>query len=91
MEVEWDARKAEANARKHGITFEEAATALLDPFALTAVDEGLYDEVREVTVGLSALGKLLLVVHVDRGAERIRIVSARKATTRERRDYEEGI
>ena len=89
--IDWDPRKAESNLRKHGVSFDEAATALLDPLALTVADDGDFEEIRDITVGLSALGKLLLVVHTLRQEDTIRIISARRATAKERKVYEEGI
>jgi uncharacterized DUF497 family protein len=91
MDVEWDPRKAEANVRKHGVSFDEAATALLDPFALSGLDDSIGHEEREITVGVSAVGRLLLVVHTLREEDTIRIISARRATAKERCQYEEGI
>ena len=91
MQLEWDERKAAANLRKHGVSFDEAATALMDPLALTATVEGHYDEVRDVTIGVSAVGRLLLIVHTLRDETTVRIISARRATAKERRTYEEGI
>lgn len=88
-DFEWNDRKAVANLRKHGVTFEEAVTALADPRALTAPD--LYEPNREVTIGVSAVARVLFVVHTDRvRGERVRIISARKASNAQRRRYEEG-
>ena len=85
----WDRRKAESNRRKHRITFEEAATAFGDPVARIqdnpAHSQG---EIREVIVGTTASGKLVLVSFTERDGM-IRIISARRATAHERRDYEE--
>ena len=87
---EWDARKADTNAAKHGVLFDEAATVFGDPLSLTIADpvhsEG---EDRCITVGASHRGRILVVAHTDRGG-RIRIISARTATRSERRTYEEG-
>ena len=88
MEFEWDIRKAAANLRKHGVSFEEAATAFGDYLSTTASDpDHSTEEERYITVGLSNLGRLLIVAHSERGG-RIRIVSARTLTGREKRDYE---
>ncbi len=87
MEYEWDAHKAAANLSKHGIDFADAVTALEDDAAITVVDE-FADEERFVTIGTDALGRLLVVVYTWRGQDVIRIISARKATARERRQYE---
>jgi uncharacterized DUF497 family protein len=88
IEFEWDPAKAEANLRKHGISFEDAATAFFDALSLTVPDplhsEG---EARLVLLGLTSTNRLVVVVHVDRGA-RIRLISARPATRKERRQYE---
>ena len=90
MIVEWDNRKAGANARKHGVSFEEAVTALEDSLAVTYPDpDHSLDECRFLTFGLSSRGRILVVAHTDRG-EAIRLISARPATRSERRAYEEG-
>ena len=86
MDYEWDAEKARANRRKHGIDFADAVTALSDPLALTIRDDYPNEE-RFVTLGLDALGRLLVVIYTWRG-ERIRVISARKATRPERKQYE---
>jgi hypothetical protein len=90
VEVGWDDTKAAANVRKHGITFEEAATVLLDPLAITFADDHPSED-RSITVGHSTLARLLVVVTPERRDDRIRIISARKATAKERRDYEEAV
>jgi uncharacterized protein len=89
--IEWDPKKAETNLKKHGISFEEALTVFLDPLALTFEDPADHGEARELTIGHSALGKILLVVHLEKEGGRVRIISARKATKQERSFYEEGI
>ncbi len=90
IEFEWDPRKAAANARKHGVTFEEAASVFGDPLAAIFTDEAhSTGELREIIIGHSERNRLLLVSFAER-AERIRIISARSATRRERRDYEEN-
>lgn len=88
LQFEWDARKARANAAKHGVLFEEATTILADPRSLT-ISDLLHStaEDRFVTIGRSHRGKLLVVVHTDRG-DNIRMISARLASRRERRTYE---
>lgn len=87
---EWDGRKATANLRKHGVSFEEAATAFSDPLSLTIADPGhSEDEERFLLVGTSFLGQLLVVAHSERG-DRVRVISARAATAHERRAYEES-
>lgn len=90
MEFEWDSDKAARNLADHGVEFGEAATIFGNPLALTFDDpDHSEDEDRFLTFGHSAAGKLLVVSHTDRG-ERTRIISARLATRRERRIYEEG-
>lgn len=87
--VEWDNTKAKRNLRKHGVSFEEAATVFTDPLSST-IEDPLHSEHenRFVIVGQSIRGRLLVVVHTDRG-DKIRIISARVATAREREQYEE--
>ena len=90
LTFEWDANKAKSNLGKHGIRFEEASTVFGDPRSVTIPDpahSGL--ENRFITVGTSHRGKLLVVVHTE-GGDNIRIISARVASRRERRNYEEG-
>ena len=84
--IEWDPVKATTNLNKHAIDFADAATVLSDEQALTVPDEAS-DEERCVTIGMDALGRLLVVVYTWRG-DRARLISARKATAGERRDYE---
>ena len=86
MEFEWDPRKAEANRNKHGVNFADSVAVLLDEMALTVLDEDSDDD-RSVTVGSDSFGRVLVVVYCWRG-DRIRIISARKATRSERRQYE---
>ena len=90
MDISWDREKAESNQRKHGVLFEEAATVLSDPIAETFLD-GAATEERFITVGFAANGQLLLVVWCQQSEQSIRIISARRATKRERVDYEKGI
>jgi len=88
MEFEWDPNKAESNLEKHGVAFDEASTAFGDPLSLTIPDpDHSDDEERFVLLGQSFAGRLVVVVHTQRG-ERIRIISARIATRNERRSYE---
>ena len=89
LTFEWDANKARTNLAKHGIGFEEASTVFGDNLSLTIPDP-LHSEVEDrfVTVGTSHRGKLLVVVHTERG-ENIRIISARPASRREPKSYEE--
>jgi uncharacterized DUF497 family protein len=86
----WDPRKAAANARKHGVTFEEALTAFEDPQAWIYPDmRHSEEEIREILVGYSVRMRLLLVAFTEREGI-IRIISARKATFLERLDHEQG-
>jgi len=86
---EWDPAKAVANLAKHGVTFEEALTVFMDPMARIHRDpDHSGAERREIIVGHSIHQRLLLVSFIERG-EKVRLISARVATKRERRDYEE--
>jgi len=91
MAVEWDAKKATANLRKHGVDFGEAATALLDPQALAREDISSVSEPRWVLVGMSERERLLAVVYSLGADERIRLISARKATRKEQFFYAQAI
>ena len=89
MTYEWDPAKAAANVRKHGVSFAEVASVFLDPLALTFDDPDHSDEEhREITIGVSRRERVVFVSHCVRG-DRIRIISARKATQRERKQYAE--
>ena len=89
MTFEWDPGKAGQNRRKHRVSFHEAATVFGDPLTLTYQDpDHSVHEQRFITVGMSSAGQLLIVAHADSG-DRIRIISARKTTRRERSHYEE--
>jgi uncharacterized protein len=86
---EWDPVKAAANFAKHGVSFEEAASTFQDPLARIHADPGhSASEPREILIGHSAQGRLILVAFTDRQG-RLRLISAREVTRRERRDYEE--
>ena len=89
VDVEWDPAKAASNQRKHGVAFADAAIALEDDLAVTVLDPDSDDEDRFVTLGMDPSGKLLVVVFTLRG-ERVRLIPARQATTREQRTYEVG-
>jgi uncharacterized DUF497 family protein len=90
MEFEWDDAKADANLRKHGVSFDEAGTVFGDPLAITYFDPAHSDEEdRFLTIGTSQEGRIIILSHTDRG-ERIRIISAREATRGERKGYEDG-
>ncbi|MGH9890871.1 MAG: BrnT family toxin [bacterium] len=88
VDFEWDEEKAEENKRKHGVDFADAVPVLSDEMAVTIPDEASDEEDRSVTLGTDALGRILVVAYMWRG-ERIRLISARKATRREREQYEE--
>ncbi len=89
MRFEWDAAKAVANLAKHGVSFEEASSAFEDPLSLTIGDPlHSVSEARFVLLGRSRAGRLLVVVHADRGSA-IRVIGARVADRKERRTYEE--
>ena len=93
LRFEWDPSKDRANIKKHGVSFTEASSIFHDPTTLVASDmEHSRDESRFIAVGFSVLHRLLLVAHCYRaGDEVIRVISARKTTPRERRQFEEGL
>ena len=88
MAVEWDPAKAAANLRKHGVRFADAVTALEDANAISVRDQR-EDEERWITIGMDSLARILVVIYTWRD-EQIRLISARLATRRESRQYEEG-
>lgn len=89
MDFEWDAAKAAENVRKHGVSFDEGASVFGDPLAVTFPDpDHSAAEERLITFGLSVSGRLLVISHTAR-TPRIRIISARSMTRRERKIYEE--
>jgi uncharacterized protein len=91
VEFEWDDAKAAANLAKHGVAFDEALTVFDDPLAAIFYDEQHSSrEIRELIIGQSVQGRLVLVCFSER-AKRVRIINARPATKRERRDYEENV
>lgn len=91
MNFEWSLEKAALNLKKHDISFQEASTVFNDPLSVTFPDpDHSISENRYVIIGISRFGQLLVVAHTDR-EDRARIISARKATRKERRFYEEGI
>ncbi len=91
LTFEWDENKAKQNLKKHGVSFEEAATAFGDSLSRTIADPlHSEDEDRFVILGESHGRRLVVVVFTERG-ENIRIISARRASRRERKNYEEGI
>ena len=92
MKFSWDPRKADSNLRKHGVAFDEAITVFSDPLAYIFDDEEhSEDEHREIIIGYSALTRLLLVCFVERNDDTIRLISARRATKAETRDYEKNV
>lgn len=91
LKFEWDEDKAASDVGKHGVSFDEASTVFGDPLALIFDDEEhSHDEIREIIIGHSAFEQLLLVSFTERGEDLVRIISARKASKRERKDYEEA-
>ena len=89
LTFEWDDKKAAANLRKHGVSFEEAASAFGDPLSLTIPDpEHSEAEERCVLLGMTERRRLVVVVHTEQ-ADTVRLMSARLPTPAERRDYEE--
>ncbi len=95
MLFEWDHLKSERNIKKHGISFELAQTVFEDPLHLASLDSKKQNEERWITIGRSADDNTLIVVHTYcielKGVEHIRIISARQATRKEKKQYEEGI
>ncbi len=90
MHFDWDPGKAKSNARKHALSFEEAATVFYDPLSATFDDpDHSNEESRFITVGYSSRNRLCIVVHTEREGV-LRIISARPATTQERKRHEEG-
>ena len=91
LEFEWDPKKAEENLKTHGVAFEEGLTVFADPLARIFDDpDHSTDETREIIIGHSEKQRLLLVCFTERVA-RVRIISARSATKRERQDYEQDV
>ncbi len=86
MRFSWDPRKAASNVRKHGVTFEEATTVFADPLAMLITDA--VHASRTLIIGESIRRRLLLTVFVEQDEEQIRLISARRATNHERRNYE---
>ena len=90
MEIRWDPQKAETNFRKHRIRFSDAETVLFDPMTLTIEDQIIDQEQRFLSIGTDALGRILVIVYTYHG-DTVRLISARKATPKERKYYEKGI
>jgi uncharacterized protein len=88
MAYQWNREKAATNLRKHGIDFADAVSVFSDDLAITIPDER-FDEERFITIGIDALGRILVVVYAMRDDE-IRLISARQATKQEKQQYEEG-
>jgi uncharacterized DUF497 family protein len=87
VRIEFDPKKATGNLEKHGVSFEEAASCLLEPLALVNNDPDAKDELRLILLGMSQSGRLLTVCYTLRGDEAIRLISARKATKKEVSSY----
>ncbi len=91
VRFEWDKKKAASNLKKHGVGFDEASTVFNDSLALILDDEEhSEDEDREIIIGYSILNRLILVCFTERAEDLVRIIQARQATRKERRDYEEN-
>ncbi|MEH2108045.1 BrnT family toxin [Nostoc sp.] len=88
MAYQWDRDKAAANLRKHGVDFADAVTVFSDDLAITITDER-FDEERFITIGIDGFNRVLVIVYTWRNDE-IRLISARKATRYEQKQYEEG-
>lgn len=87
---EWDTNKAKKNIKIHGVSFDEASTAFKDDLSLTIYDPlHSEEEDRLILIGNSCKNRLLVIVHIERG-DKIRIISARKTTKKERKQYEEN-
>jgi uncharacterized protein len=96
FEFDWDPAEAQSNRAKHGVSFEQAMGVFADPLALSRLDDDqAVSEERWITLGMIPAGRLLLVVHthMEVSSDRIaiRIISARPATRRESRQYEDGV
>ncbi len=88
MRFEWDRKKADQNREKHGVSFDEVVTVFYDPLAATVADpDHSIKEERSITIGFSARGRLMVVSHTEREGA-VRIISARRATARERERHE---
>lgn len=90
MKVIWNPEKAKTNFQKHKIRFSDTEPVFFDPMALTREDDDSEGEQRFVSIGLDALNRILVIVYTYRGAD-IQLISARRATSKERKQYEEGI
>ena len=90
MKIEWDPKKAKSNVAKHGIHFSDVEAAFYDPFAVVMPDHDAEGEERFVILGADATGRIVTAAYTYRG-DAARLISARPATRRERKIYEEGI
>jgi hypothetical protein len=91
LQFEWDSKKATSNLKKHKVSFDEASTVFDDPLAFIFDDEDhSKDERLEIIIGHSILNRLVLVCFTERTEDLVRIISARLATKKERKDYEEN-
>ncbi len=91
IEFEWDPEKARRNSRKHGVMFREAATVFRDPLGITVYDpDHSEEEDREITIGMSTAGRLVIIAHTYRHP-RVRIINARELTRVERQAYEDEV
>ncbi|MBF0296800.1 MAG: BrnT family toxin [Magnetococcales bacterium] len=88
MDIEWDKAKAVTNQKKHKVSFVDAAIVLNDPLSVTLIEDTSTNEERFVNIGMDGCGCVLVVVYTYRN-DKIRIISARRATNNERRQYEE--
>jgi len=91
MKIEFDPKKAAGNLKKHGVSFDEAASCLLDPLALVRDDPDARGEVRLMLLGMSHAGRLLTVCYTLSDEEVVRLISARNATKKEEKSYAQGI
>ncbi len=91
VDIEFDPKKADSNFKKHGVSFDEATTSFLDPMALAQEDSGAQGEARWVLLGVASSGRLLAVCYTLRRDDTIRLISARKATAKEKQQYAQGI
>lgn len=90
MKFTWDEKKSDSNKRKHGVTFVEAQSCFFDPFHILIDDpDHSNNEERMILIGMSMQSRLLVIVHIEKVENEIRIISARKATKKERKQYEE--
>ncbi len=88
MRFAWHDEKAKSNAKKHGVSFDEASTVFADPLAVV-IEDAVYEE-RTIIIGLSTRQRVLFTVFVEISDDEVRIISARRATPHERKKYEEG-